>query len=50
MCLRCKQLMQIKGPAIYDGFESEKRNFILNPLSDREPVKIFENWSDVLIL
>jgi hypothetical protein len=42
--------MQIRGLAIHDGLESEKRNFILNPLSDREPVKIFENWSDVLIL
>jgi len=42
--------MQIRGLAIHDGLESEKRNFILNPLSDREPVNIFENWSDVLIL
>ena len=50
MCLRYKILMQIRGLAIHDGLESEKRNFILNPLSDREPVKIFENWSDVLIL
>ena len=50
MCLRYKQLMQIRGLAIHDGFESEKRNFVLDPLSDREPVKIFENWSDMLIL
>ena len=50
MCLRYKQLMQIRRLAIHDGFESEKRDFILDPLSDREPVKIFENWSDVLIL
>ena len=51
MCLqRYKILMKIRGMAIHDGLESEKRNFILNPLSDREPVKIFENWSDVLIL
>ena len=42
--------MKIRGLAIHDGFESEKRNFILIPLSDREPVKIFENWSDMLIL
>ena len=49
MCLRYKILMQIRMLAIHDGFESEKRNFILNPLSDREPVKIFENWSDMLI-
>ena len=50
MCLRYTILMKIRGLAIHDGFESEKRNFILNPLSDREPVKIFENWSDMLIL
>ena len=50
MCLKYKILMQIRGLAIHDGLESEKRNFILNPLSDREPMKIFENWSDVLIL
>ena len=43
-------MMQIRGLAIHDGLESEKRNFILNPLSDREPVEIFENWSDVPIL
>ena len=49
MCLRYKQLMQ-QRLAIHDGFESEKRNFILNPLSDTEPVKIFQKWSDVLIL
>ena len=42
--------MQIRGLAIHDGFESEKRNFILDPLIDRKPVKIFENWSDTLIL
>ena len=42
--------MQVRRLAIHDGFESEKRDFILNPLSDREPVEIFENWSDVLIL
>ena len=41
--------MQIRGLAIHDGFESEKRNFILDPLIDRKPVKIFENWSDMLI-
>ena len=50
MCLRYKILMQIKGLAIHDGLESEKRNFILNLLNDRELVEIFENWSDVLIL
>ena len=50
MCLRHEQLMQIRGLAIHDGFESEERNFVLDPLSDREPVKIFENWSDMLIL
>ena len=50
MCLRYKILMQIRGLAIHDGLENEKRNFILNPLSDREPVEIFENWSNVLIL
>ena len=50
MCLRYKQLMQIRGLAIHDGFEIEKRNFILDSLSGREPVKIFENWSDMLIL
>jgi len=54
MCLRYKILMQIRVRArvlaIHDGLESEKRNFILNPLSDREPVEIFENLSDVLIL
>ena len=49
MCLRYKILMQIRRLAIHDGLEHEKRNFILNPLSDREPVEIFENWSDVLI-
>ena len=43
-----KILMQIRRLANHDGFESEKRNFILNPLIDKEPVKIFENWSDVL--
>ena len=31
--------MQIRGLAIHEGFESEKRNIILDPLSDREPVK-----------
>ena len=40
--------MKIRGLAIHDGFEIEKRNFILNPLSDRKPVKIFENWSDII--
>ena len=50
MCLRYKQLMYIRRLAIHEGFESENRNFILDPLSDREPVKIFENWSDMLIL
>ena len=50
MCLRYTILMKIRGLAIHDGFESEMRNFILNPLSDRELVKIFENWSDMLIL
>ena len=45
MCLRYKILMQI-----HDSLESEKNNFILNPLSDREPVEIIENWSYVLIL
>ena len=34
----------------HDGFESEKGNFIINSLSDREPVETFENWSDMLIL
>ena len=42
--------MQMRRLAIYDGVESEKRNFILNSLSDREPVDSFENWSDALIL
>ena len=50
MCLRYKQLMQVRRLAIHDGFESEKGDFILNPLSDREPMEIFENLSDVLIL
>ena len=36
MCLRYEQLMQVRRLAIHDGFESEKRDFILNPLSDRE--------------
>ena len=35
MCLRYEILMQIRGLAILDGLESEKGNFILNPLSDR---------------
>ena len=50
MCLSYKICMQIRRLAIHDGFENKKRNVIPNPLSDREPVKIFENWSDVLIL
>ena len=32
--------MQIRGLAIHDGFGSEKKNFILDPLSGREPIKI----------
>ena len=28
MCLRYKILMQIRGLAIHDGLESEKRNFL----------------------
>ena len=42
--------MQIRRPVIHAGFESEKRNVVLDPLSDREPVKIFESWSGVPIL
>ena len=42
MHLKYKQLMQIRRLTIHDGFVSEKRDFILIPLSDREPVKIFE--------
>ena len=40
--------MQVRRLAIHDGFENEKRDFILNPLSDGESV-VFENWCDVLV-
>ena len=40
--------MQVRRLTIHDCFESEKIGFILNPLSDREPVEFFEKWSDTL--
>ena len=36
--------MQIRRLAIHDGFESEERNFILDPLSDRKQVMILADW------
>ena len=39
MCLRYKILMQIRGLAIHDGLESEKRNFILKEADIQLPLK-----------
>ena len=38
MRLRYKWLTQVRGFVIQNGFESEKRYFILDPVSDMEPM------------
>ena len=32
------------------AFESQKQNLELNPFPDGQPVKIFQNWCNVIIL
>ena len=46
MRLKCTQAIDA-SLSIQKDFKSEKRDFILNPLSDREPVGYLEDWNDV---